>query len=172
MLPFLALALDGLLHSLLSRIVLKEKLNAADTSLKLLNIELDNSDNMVAVAAFDIGLAARRELRKLPKLSHIAVIFKRECISFVKACCKKIIERSPLKYKLTRGANCLNPAVCSASVQAGQKQLNIALEVLIEHGWLSALQAERESRSYTQVCATATAQALLPDRTRQRLETL
>ncbi|KAH9362625.1 hypothetical protein HPB48_001278 [Haemaphysalis longicornis] len=37
MLPFLASALDCLLRSLLSRIVLKEKLNAADTSSKLLN---------------------------------------------------------------------------------------------------------------------------------------
>lgn len=175
MLPFLASALDCLLRSLLSRIVLKEKLNAADTSSKLLNIDLDNSDNMIPVATFDIGLAAKSELRKLPKPSHIAVVnFKRECISFVKACSKKIIERSPLKYKLTRGANCLNPAVCATSVGAGQKQLNIALEVLIEHGWLSGLQAERASRSYVQVCSTSTAQALMQnfDRTRQRLETL
>lgn len=154
---------------------MKEKLNAANTSSKLLSIDLDSSDNMIPVAAFDIGLAAKSELRKLPKPSHIAVVnFKRECISFVKACSKKIIERSPLKYKLARGANCLNPAVCATSVGAGQKQLNIALEVLIEHGWLSGLQAERASRSYVQVCSTSTAQALMQnfDRTRQRLETL
>ncbi|KAH9383564.1 hypothetical protein HPB48_025165 [Haemaphysalis longicornis] len=138
MLPFLASTLDCLLRSLLSLIVLKEKLNAADTFSKLLNIDLDNSDNMIAVASFDIGLAAKSELRKLLKPSHIAVVnFKRECISFVKACSKKIIERSPLKYKLTRGANC--------SVGAGQKQLNIALEVLIEHGWLSATSGEGKS---------------------------
>ncbi|KAH8022458.1 hypothetical protein HPB51_024557 [Rhipicephalus microplus] len=175
MLPFLATALDGLLRSLLGRIVLKEKLDAAGTFSKLIKIDLENPNNIIGIAAFDIGLAAKSELRKITKPSHTAVVsVKKECILFIKACLAKIIERSPLKYKLTRGASCLNPAVCAASVEAGQKQLNIALEVLIEHGRLTGLQGERASRSYVQVCSNSTAQVRLRkfDRARERLEKL
>ncbi|KAH8027309.1 hypothetical protein HPB51_004221 [Rhipicephalus microplus] len=175
MLPFLATALDGLLRSLLGRIVLKEKLDAAGTFSKLIKIYLENPNNIIGIAAFDIGLAAKSELRKITKPSHTAVVsVKKECILFVKVCSAKIIERSPLKYKLTRGASCLNPAVCAASVEAGQKQLNIALEVLIEHGRLTGLQGERASRSYVQVCSNSTAQVRLRkfDRARERLEKL
>ncbi|KAH8026391.1 hypothetical protein HPB51_020375 [Rhipicephalus microplus] len=175
MLPFLATALDGLLRSLLGRIVLKEKLDAAGTFSKLIKIDLENPNNIIGIAAFDIGLAAKSELRKITKPSHTAVVsVKKECILFIKACSAKIIERSPLKYKLTRGASCLNSAVCAASVEAGQKQLNIALEVLIEHGRLIGLQGERASRSYVQVCSNSTAQVRFRkfDRARERLEKL
>ncbi|KAH8038463.1 hypothetical protein HPB51_001636 [Rhipicephalus microplus] len=173
MLPFLATALDGLLWSLLGRIVLKEKLDAVSTFSKLIKIDLENPNNIIGIAAFDIGLAAKSELRKITKPSHTAVVsVKKECILFIKACSAKIIERSPLKYKLTRGASCLNPAVCAASVEAGQKLLNIALEVLIEHGRLTGLQGERASRSYVQVCSNSTAQVRLRkfDCARERLE--
>lgn len=54
MLPFLATALDGLLRSLLGRIVLKEKLDAAGTFSKLMKIDLENPNNIIGIAAFDI----------------------------------------------------------------------------------------------------------------------
>lgn len=108
MVPFLASALDGLLHSLLGRIVTKETLSAADMPSKLLKIDLnseniiaiaafdigfgrppkllkidlDKCNNMIATAAFDIGFAAKTELWKLAKPSQIAMVsFKKECIS-------------------------------------------------------------------------------------------
>ncbi|KAL1417187.1 hypothetical protein MTO96_000668 [Rhipicephalus appendiculatus] len=65
MLPFLRTALDGLLRSLLGRIVLKEKLDAADASSKLMKIDLENTNNIIGIAAFGIGLAAKSELRKI-----------------------------------------------------------------------------------------------------------
>ncbi|KAL1485417.1 hypothetical protein MTO96_010138 [Rhipicephalus appendiculatus] len=52
MLPFLATALDGLLRSLMGQIVLKEKLDAADTSSKLMKIDLENPNNIIGKAAF------------------------------------------------------------------------------------------------------------------------
>nr|XP_037290233.1 GRIP and coiled-coil domain-containing protein 2-like [Rhipicephalus microplus] len=52
-------ALDGLLRSLLGRIVLKEKLDAAGTFSKLIKIDLENPNNIIGIAAFDIGLAAK-----------------------------------------------------------------------------------------------------------------
>lgn len=78
--------------------MLKEKLDAAGTFSKLMKIDLENPNNIIGIAAFDIGLAAKSELRKITKPSHTAVVSaKKECILFIKDCSAKIIERSPLK---------------------------------------------------------------------------
>lgn len=94
-------------------------------------------------------------------------------MSFVKACSQKIIERSPLKYKLTRGASCLDPVI-ALSPDLGPKRLTLALDALSENGWMSGLEAERAHRSYIHVCKLGPAQARLRDfdRKEQRLDTL
>ncbi|XP_077511308.1 uncharacterized protein LOC144121784 [Amblyomma americanum] len=174
MLPFVAPALDRLLRSLLGRIIRKEFLQATNTSSKLLRIDLENPDNMVSAAAFDIGFAAKNEFRKIPKPSQLTVLsFKKDCISFVKRCSQKVMERSPLQYKLTRGASCLDPA-SALSPEAGAKKLCMALEVLTEHQWMTGLEAERTHRSYVEVCSLSSVQVALRsfDRKEQRLDAL
>ncbi|XP_075735012.1 uncharacterized protein LOC142776049 [Rhipicephalus microplus] len=63
MVPFLSAALESILHSLLSRIVKREVLDAADTIAKLMKIDLSLPENAVNVAAFDVGFLAKNELR-------------------------------------------------------------------------------------------------------------
>lgn len=174
MTPFLSTALDGILRSLLARIVKKEVLDAADAPSKLLKVDFERTDNFVAAAAFDVGFATKIELRKKPKVAQLTMLtFKRDCMSFVKACSQKIIERSPLKYKLTRGASCLDPVI-ALSPDLGPKRLTLALDALSENGWMSGLEAERAHRSYIHVCKLGPAQARLRDfdRKEQRLDTL
>lgn len=174
MVPFLSSALHNILRSLLARIVKKDILDAADTPSKLLKVDLEKLENCVPVPAFDIGFAAKNELRKAPKIPPLSLLqFKKDCVSFIKACCQKVVERSPLKYKLTRGASCLDPAL-ALSLEAGPKRLTLALEVLSEHQWLTGLQAERAHRSYIQICSLSLAQAKLKnfDRKEQRLDVL
>ncbi|KAH8022062.1 hypothetical protein HPB51_021514 [Rhipicephalus microplus] len=135
MVPFLSAALESILRSLLSRIVKREVLNAADTIAKLMKIDLSIPENA--------------------------------------ACAQKVVERSPLKYKLTVGAGCLDP-VCALSLEAGPRRLTLALEVLSEHHWMTGLQAERAHRSYLKVCSESSTRAQLAnfDRKKQRLDTL
>ncbi|KAH6929265.1 hypothetical protein HPB50_025396 [Hyalomma asiaticum] len=60
MLPLLATALDGgLLRSLLGRVVLKGKLDAAGRVSELMKIDVENPNNFIGMAALDIGLAAK-----------------------------------------------------------------------------------------------------------------
>ncbi|KAH8032413.1 hypothetical protein HPB51_024605 [Rhipicephalus microplus] len=132
MVPFLSTALHSILRSLLARIVKKEVLVAADTPAKLLKIDLEKLENCIPLPTFDIGFAAKKELCKVPKMPQLTLHqFKKDCVSFVKACCHKVVERSPLKYKLTRGASCLDPTF-ALSPEAGPKRLTLALEVLSE----------------------------------------
>ncbi|CAN7997184.1 unnamed protein product, partial [Ixodes hexagonus] len=83
------------------------------------------------------------------------------------------MERSPLKYKLTRGASCLDPS-SALSPEVGEKQLCIALGVLTERQWPTGLEAERTHRSYVDVCSLSSVQAALEvfDRKEQRLDAL
>ncbi|KAH8033686.1 hypothetical protein HPB51_015308 [Rhipicephalus microplus] len=172
MVPFLSAALESILHSLLSRIVKREVLDAADTIAKLMKIDLSLPENAVNVAAFDVGFLAKNELRKNKKLSQLAIMnFKKGCIWFVKACAQKGVERSPLKYKLAMGAGCLDP-VCALSLEAGPRRLTLALEVLSEHHWMTGLQAERAHRSYVKVCSESSTRLANFDRKKQRLDTL
>lgn len=173
MVPFLSTALHNILP-LLARIVKKEILDAADTPAKLLKVDLEKLENCIPVPAFDIGFAAKNELRKVPKMPQLTLHqFKKDCVSFIKVCCQKVVERSPLKYKLTRGASCLDPTF-ALSPEAGPKRLTLALEVLSEHQWLTGLQAERAHRSYIQICSLSLTQAKLKnfDRKEQRLDVL
>lgn len=66
MVPFLSTALYDVLRFLLARILKKETLNAANTPLKLLKVDLDKPENCIAVAAFDVGFAARTSPARHP----------------------------------------------------------------------------------------------------------
>ncbi|KAG0412027.1 hypothetical protein HPB47_010844 [Ixodes persulcatus] len=57
-------------------VVKKDILQAANTSSKLLRIDLEKPDNFIAAAAFDIGFAAKNELRKIQKPSQLTVFPK------------------------------------------------------------------------------------------------
>ncbi|KAH6920499.1 hypothetical protein HPB50_028512 [Hyalomma asiaticum] len=72
MLSFLPTALNGLLRSLLGRILLKVKLDVAGTFSKLIKIDLGNP-NTLGLADFNVDLAAKSELRKITKPSHTVV---------------------------------------------------------------------------------------------------
>ncbi|XP_049522642.1 uncharacterized protein LOC125945108 [Dermacentor silvarum] len=174
MLPFLGTALENLLRSLMSRIVRKEVMMAADSPLKLIKVDMDQPANVVATPKIDLGFATKNALRKAPKLSDLAILeFKRDCAAFVKNCAKKIVERSPLKFKLTRGSSSLDPA-CALIPELGERRLTDALEVLTEHQWMTGAEADRAMRSYKLVCSLASTQAALKnfDRSTDRLDAL
>lgn len=174
MFPFLGTALENLLRLLMSRIVKKEVMMAADSPLKLVKVDMDQPANILGTPKIDLGFATRNALRKAPKLSDLTVLaFRKDCATFVKNCAKKIAERSPLKFKLTRGSSCLDPA-CALIPELGERRLSEALEVLTEHQWMTGAEADRTLRSYKHVCSLASTQAALKcfDRSTHRLDAL
>ncbi|CAN7939964.1 unnamed protein product, partial [Ixodes hexagonus] len=86
---------------------------------------------------------------------------------------KKIAKGSPLKFKLTRGLSCLDPA-CALIPELGERRLSDALEVLTEHQWMTRAEADRALRPYKHVCSLASMQAALKsfDRSTHRLDAL
>ncbi|KAH6947448.1 hypothetical protein HPB50_019037 [Hyalomma asiaticum] len=133
MLPFLGTALKKLLRSLMSKTVKRAVLMAVHSPLKLLKVNMDLPVNIFPAPKIDLGFAAKNALRKVPKLSDLTILqFRSDCGAFVKTCGKKIVERSPLKFKLTRGSSSLDPA-CVLISELGERRLTDAqVEALTE----------------------------------------
>ncbi|KAH7978439.1 hypothetical protein HPB49_005516 [Dermacentor silvarum] len=134
---------------------------SVDSSLKLIKVDIDQPAYVVATPKIDLGFATKNALQKAPKLSDLTILeFKRDCAAFVKNCAKKIVERSPLKFKLTRGSSSLDSA-CALIPELGERHLTDALEVVTEHQWMTGAEADRAMRSYKLVCSLASTQAVL-----------
>ncbi|KAH7953324.1 hypothetical protein HPB49_007171 [Dermacentor silvarum] len=108
-------------------------MRAVDSPFKLIKVDMDQPANVVATPKIDLGFAMKNALRKAQKLSDLTILeFKRDCATFVKNCAKKIAERSPLKFKLTRESSSLDPA-CTLIPELGESCLTDALKVVTEH---------------------------------------
>ncbi|KAH9382070.1 hypothetical protein HPB48_016517 [Haemaphysalis longicornis] len=62
MFPFLGTALENLLRSLISKIVKKEVMMAADSPLKLIKVHMGQSSNILGAPKMDLGFATRNAL--------------------------------------------------------------------------------------------------------------
>ena len=110
MVPFLEKSLVVVFQPLLQMAVKPEVLKEADTSLKLVNLDLSKSSNLVSC-----------ELIKLPTATKVLLSFtsftndpnkrsfKKDCKSMIVSMISKLQERSPLKYGLARFASLLSP---------------------------------------------------------------
>lgn len=103
----------------------QDTLNAAKTPYKLIKVDLKKPQDIVSVIAFDVGFAAKNKLGEVAKPSQLApLIFKKECISFLKVCSPKVLQRLPLKYRLMTGASYLDPT-CASQWKFGQNDLQL-----------------------------------------------
>uniref|UniRef100_A0A131YS16 Uncharacterized protein n=1 Tax=Rhipicephalus appendiculatus TaxID=34631 RepID=A0A131YS16_RHIAP len=88
--PFLSAALEGILRSLVSRILKKKVLDCANTPSTLTRIDFDIPENAINVAAFDVGFSTKTELRKSKKLSQLAILdFKKKAVCYL----QKLVHR-------------------------------------------------------------------------------
>ena len=117
--------------SLRSRIVKKNILNEASTSVKdLLKINLkDNSTDLLPIKEVDIGFGARASLNKLhiPELTKYE--FFRSCQKFLVSVSQKILKRCPLKCKMIRATSSISPSVLLATPVIAKQRFSIALDI-------------------------------------------
>ena len=104
------------LRRILQRFVKKEIIAGADSTLKLTKIDVKAKENWLSYKNIDLGVAANVELG-LCKVSDRDIMQLRiECLQFLSDMAAKIIERSPLKYRLVRFASSITPTVSSTLV--------------------------------------------------------
>ena len=94
--------------------ILKPEVYLEKSSIEnLLKIDMSKRQCFVAAEDLDLYNSAKDGLRQ----SHVKITssqmvkFKEQCLVFFKAVVGKILERSPLKYRITKALSCLSPKV-------------------------------------------------------------
>ena len=77
----------------------------------MVKIDLSNaSSSLIVYKDVDIGGAAGKALVKSNMLTALEKMeFRMNCIAFLTSIASKIIERSPMKFKMVRMVSCLLP---------------------------------------------------------------
>ena len=135
MIMFLAEDLHDLCVKLMHKSVKKSVLDSADTMCKIATLDVLDKKNHKA-AEIDVGFAAKAILANLVKNKAVSergiLELRMECTKFISHGASKILERSPMKYRLVRGMFCLNPQKMIELPKEFSKVFEIVLSELIE----------------------------------------
>lgn len=146
--PFLHSALYTLMKTILQRIVKPEVLEAT----KLEEIDLTKEENLLPSKVIDIGFATRQAIRSVENvLQKDMELFRLECRTCLKSFVLKLIQRSPIKYELTRSLSFLNPEVLKAS--GGEKELRSCIDIFLGKNLIGGSKAEAILRQFKSICA-------------------
>ena len=111
MLPLLWDDLAALLRSVLSRCVKSSVIEQSNTVKKMLKINLNDRSNLVVYKYVDIGIAAKSILNKSKVSKKKKTDFQVKCCQMCVTVAQKLMEKSPLIYKMTRATTALNPSL-------------------------------------------------------------
>lgn len=148
-LPFMHADLEKLLRDLLEQFVKSDVLKEAKTSYKLVNIDIDKFENLLSAAKVSIGVSAKSDLERSDASDKDKLVFKNDCRKFMQSLAKKIIERSPLKYKLVKAIGCLAPARMYADSDKCKEEMKTCLSVLLDNHHVTKVRVERASHQFS-----------------------
>src|SRR5688572_180327 len=95
MTPYLYDDITHLLRSVMTRFVKKSLMQEADTTAKLVKIDVSAKDNRCNYKEVDIGVAATKSILQKGISDSERMAFRMQCIEFLAATTAKIVERSP-----------------------------------------------------------------------------
>lgn len=146
--PFLYTALSTLVRHTMTR-VLKEEVLGDEAGIH--DVDIKNKENLRTAKQIELGYSTTRALSKCRVSEKNVLIFRQECRTCLQLFVQKILDRSPLKYPLTRALLCLNPAVI-ASASGGKTHLKCALEIMVDANLIEGSKADRVDREYSALC--------------------
>ncbi|GBM82623.1 hypothetical protein AVEN_26805-1 [Araneus ventricosus] len=106
--PYLYAELSHLLGGIIKKFVKLEKVVEGSALLKL---DLNSKDSLLEANNIDIGFGAKKYLKEFKIAEKTKLFFFLDCQKILLNLAQKIIDKSPLKYKLVRGISSLHPSV-------------------------------------------------------------
>jgi hypothetical protein len=79
--------------------------------------------------------------------------YRMECLEFLAKMSQKLIERSPIKYKLVRALSCLSPAMILNNHVLSQKRMETLLQCLHDSNNISAEVADKAKGQFLKLCS-------------------
>nr|CAD7262749.1 unnamed protein product [Timema shepardi] len=118
---------------------------------RLLAISLSgifNETNLLNAKYVDLGYATREAIRKTKGVSEKEILlFRQDCKTCLQKLCAKLLERSPLKYKLTKAISFLDPAVAVLKSTRSER-LKSTLEIVLANNWITGVAADLVDRQF------------------------
>ena len=152
-LPIMITDLYFLVRQLMKRFVKSGKMNYISSIDDLLRIDFENSENHKETSKIQIGFAASESLtsvRKKFKISDLDVFrFRSACLDFFMATTKKILEKSPVRYRLARNLVCLHPDLIKQDEEKIINHFTICLKELTSAGRLPSEKADLVIKEFT-----------------------
>lgn len=160
MLPFLHNELEDLLRDLLGRFIKMEILKTKTTAYQLISIDLDDVSQGLPLSKLKIGFAAKHELGVVDVNELQKQRFLMECKTCMVQTAKKLIERSPIKYKMVKAASCLDPRKLLHKQEECRTSMDTCLQILMSAKHLTALQSDRASVQFTKFVSNISSEKL------------
>jgi hypothetical protein len=107
MCPFLGTELSKLTKEIFEKFV-KSSVMGSVTMSNITEVELKD-ENLKAVKDVQINFAAKEALKAIGASDAKTAEFKQDCKTLFKSIAVKLIQRSPLQFKIVRDLDCLNP---------------------------------------------------------------
>lgn len=96
-----------------------------------------------------LGYSVHAELRKVKGCSELEILkFRNECKLMLKTICLKLLEKSPLKYKLCKAISFCDPTFLARSSSSCLKRLELALKLFLENNWLSGKECDMIEKQF------------------------
>lgn len=154
MVPFLHGELTSLVRLLLDRVVKNEVLQ---NCVSVNKVDLQQVNNLIPLKKIDVGFSTRSELKKLVNVSELQVTqFYKDCQNCIIQVVQKLMIQSPLKFRFTKAASCLDPSVIVRSMNIAEQRMASGLEVMVENNLISGLVADKMKEEYRRVCSNST----------------
>lgn len=162
MAPLLFEELVSLIKPVMHKALKSECLNVKSKS--LIDVPITD-DNLLPVAKVDVGFSAKAAMRNILAQSKVPekdiLIFRHECRSYYVGFLKKMCNRSPLTYPLTRYISCLSPTVALNSMEVTKKRLEYCLDTLVQKNYLTGFSAEKIKNEFDVLSETTSFKASL-----------
>lgn len=147
MFPFLHYELEKLLRHLMSSFVKEDVLKKANSASKLVKIDF-KLENLKTAKQIDLGISTELALSKINEKEIDILHFRNDCRRFLLEASRKLIEKSPLKYKIVQGAECLIPSRLLNKAEKCKSGMKTCLTVLLDKKRITKQQAEKAHQQF------------------------
>jgi hypothetical protein len=144
---FLYDELHHLLRMLMTCFVKETILESAKSASQLCKIELDKGENLKSTENIDMGFSTKSRYAKISS-PRDKLSFRLNIRAMLVAICQKLIERCPLKYKLTKAISAFSPFVIHKSATQALQRLDLLLGILHEKCHVSGTIADQAKRQF------------------------
>jgi hypothetical protein len=107
------------------------------------------------VENIDLGVAATSSLSKAVCGENARLAFRVDCQTFLVSMTRKIIERSPMRYKIVRLISCLSPKRMFESKEVCEQRMGLLCQDLYERKRISAPTADSAKMQYATLLSAA-----------------